>query len=201
MRGIIVMAALLAPALAAAEPNTAQAELLFRQGRAQMAAGKLAEACAAFEESEQLAPAPTTLMNLGGCREKQGELATAWSLFLDAERATRTDPQLHGVAQQLAAKLEPRVSPLTISVPPESRIAGLVIARGGQPVDAVLWNQPAPVDGGTYKIIARAGNAAWSTTITIAREGDAKVVHVPDIRPLSPDYVPDPAKRAVARSR
>lgn len=34
-------------------------------------------------------PVPSTLLNLASCRERNGQLATAWGLFLDAERATR----------------------------------------------------------------------------------------------------------------
>src|SRR5437870_1665929 len=98
---------------AEAQPAGAQAEVLFREGRELMQKGKIAEACADFEQSQKLEPAPTTLLNLAGCREKNGQLATAWGLFLEAERTTRsasdgTTKQLHDVAKTKAAKLEPR---------------------------------------------------------------------------------------------
>lgn len=63
------------------QPTGAQAEVLFRQGRDLLAAGKVAEACSSFEESQKLEPAVTTLLDLAGCREKQGQLAIAWGLF------------------------------------------------------------------------------------------------------------------------
>ena len=69
-----------------AQPASAQAEVLFRQGRDLMAAGKVAEACSAFDESQRLEPEITTLLNVAACREKLGQLATAWGLFLDAAR-------------------------------------------------------------------------------------------------------------------
>src|SRR3954447_25768971 len=107
---------------ALAQPAGAQAEVLFRQGRDLLAAGKVAEACSAFEESQKLEAAVTTLLNLAGCREKLGQFATAWGLFLDAERQTRSASdaatrQHRDVAKARAQKLEPRVSKLTINVP------------------------------------------------------------------------------------
>src|SRR3954466_12769231 len=102
-RAIAVMFVLWSSA-ALAQPAGAQAEVLFRQGRDLLTAGKVAEACSAFEESEKLQPAVTTRLNLAGCREKLGELATAWGMFLDAARDTRSatdaaSQQLHDVAQ------------------------------------------------------------------------------------------------------
>src|ERR1043166_8117115 len=49
-------------------------------------------------------------------------------------------------------KLEPRLATLTITVPPENRVGGLQIQRGGEVVDPGAWNKALPVDGGTYKI-------------------------------------------------
>jgi hypothetical protein len=59
------------------QPAGVQAEVLFRDGRSLMTAGKVAEACAAFEQSQKLEPAVPTLINLAACREKLGQLATA----------------------------------------------------------------------------------------------------------------------------
>ncbi|MBA2542208.1 MAG: tetratricopeptide repeat protein, partial [Deltaproteobacteria bacterium] len=88
---ILNVAAILATVLAttataAADSRTDQADALFRQGRAHAAAGRLAEACAAFDDSQQLAPATTTLFNQADCREKNRQLATASRLFAQAER-------------------------------------------------------------------------------------------------------------------
>src|SRR5688500_6916501 len=113
---LIVVAFLLsilaAPTRAHAQSSTAQAETLFRQGKDLMTQGKIAEACAAFDASQKLDPTIVTLLNQASCREKNGQLATAWGLFLEAERQSRsaTDDagrQLHRVATGHAAKIEP----------------------------------------------------------------------------------------------
>jgi hypothetical protein len=180
-----VAVALLATAAAAsAGPAGAQAEVLFREGRKLMAAGKTAEACAAFEESQKLDPATTTLLNLAACREQNGQLATAWGLFLDAERQTRTanddaTQKLHDVARTHAEKLEPRVSKLTIAV--KHKRDGLEIKRDQERVDPVMWNRALPIDGGKYTIHAHSDDGPdFTTKVTVAVEGDSKVVEIPD---------------------
>jgi serine/threonine-protein kinase len=190
---------------ALAQPAGAQAEVLFRQGRDLMVAGKLAEACNAFEESQKLEPAVTTLLNLAGCREKLGQLATAWGLFLDAARQTRSatdaaSQQLHHVAAAHAQQLEPRVSRLTIKVPPPNQLDGLEITRAPDRIGAAMWNQALPIDGGTYTITAQApGMPRWSTQVTVAPENDTKAVEIPDLRTLPRDdtrpaaHTPPPA--------
>jgi hypothetical protein len=183
---------------AAAQPAGAQAETLFRQGRELLEAGKIAEACAAFDESEKLDPAITTLINLAGCREKNGQLATAWGLFLEAERKTRggdtpTTHQLHDVAADRARKLEPRVSKLTVNVPQTNGVDGLEVTRNGERIDAEMWNRALPIDGGKYTVSAKApGSSTWTTEVTVAAEADTKTVDIPDLRSLPRDLAPKP---------
>jgi hypothetical protein len=190
---VIAIVVLMWSSTALAQPAGAQAEVLFRNGRALIAAGKIAEACSAFEESQKLEPAVTTLLNLAGCREKLGQIATAWGLFLDVVRQTRSAAdasarQLHDVAQARAQKLEPRVSRLAINVPQKSQFDGLEILRGTERIDAGLWNRALPIDGGTYTIVARGPGAnTWSTQITVGDENDTKTVEIPDLRNLPRD--------------
>ena len=196
MRRIVVAFVLLSSSVTLAQPAGAQAETLFRQGRDLMAQGKTAEACSAFQESQRLEPAVTTLLNLAGCREKLGQIATAWGLFLDAERQTRSattaaDRQLHDVAQKRAAGLEPRMSKLQIDVADASKIDGLEIKRGDERIDAGAWNRALPVDGGTYTISATAPKSLpWSTQITIGGERDSKTVEVPKHAPAPEQPAP-----------
>ena len=193
MKRAIAVVSVLWSSAALAQPAGAQAEVLFRQGRTLLAAEKVAEACSAFEESQKLEPAVTTLLNLAACREKLGQLATAWGFFLDAARQTRSasdaaSQQLHEVAQARAQKLEPRVSRLAINVPQKSQVDGLEITRDKKRVDAGLWNRALPIDGGVYTITARAPGAnSWSTQVTVAAESDTRTVEIPDLRTLPRD--------------
>jgi hypothetical protein len=174
-----------------------EAEALFRHGKELMTAGKISEACAAFDLSQKLDPRVTTLLNQANCRERNGQLATAWGLFLEAARQTRaaTDAkgrQLHTVASDHAAKLEPRLSTLRIDVPSESQISGLEISRDGHVVEPAAWNKALPLDGGAYRISARApGAIEWSSDLTVATDGESKRIVIPKLRPAeSPQPTP-----------
>ena len=197
MRRILVVLALLSSSSAFAQPAGAQAETLFRQGRDLMSKGKTAEACSAFQESQRLEPAVTTLLNLAGCREKLGQIATAWGLFLEAERETRSatsaaDRQLHDVAQKRAAGLEPRISKLEIDVPDAAKVDGLEVKRGDEKIDAAMWNHALPVDGGTYTVTASAPSSLpWSKEITLGAERDSKTLEIPKLAPAPVAPHPD----------
>ena len=181
-RWLTIAATVIVAHVAHADPSAAKAEALFRQGRELMTAGKFAEACAAFDTSQKLDPATTTLFNQADCREKNGQLATAWGLFVDAERKTRsaTDDvgaKLHKVAADRAGKLEGRLSKLTVKV--TTPHDGMVIVRGDEVIDSGEWNRALPIDGGTYTMTARIGNRdVWSETVTIANASDTRTVDV-----------------------
>lgn len=167
-----------------AQPASVQAQSLFDEGRRLTKAGKIAEACTAFESSHKLDPAVTTLLNLAECRQKNHQLATAWGAFVDANRMARAskNARLARVASKYARKLEPRLSRLTISVPASHRVAGLEIRRGDELIDPAGWNHALPVDGGTYTISAKApGHAPWSTTRTIRNDTDVQTIDVPKL--------------------
>jgi hypothetical protein len=168
--------------------NAAQAEQLFREAKALFDAGKTEEACKTWEASERLDPSLGTLTNIANCREKNGDLATAWEAFVSLERRTAgigKYASLNTLGKTRAAALEPRLSYLTINVPDEVRVDGLEVLRGGVVIDTGAWNRALPIDGGTHTITGRApGHEAWSTTVTVAPEGDRKAVEVPRFKAI-----------------
>jgi hypothetical protein len=181
---------------ARAQP-AAIAEQLFRDGKQAMTAKRYAEACTAFEGSERRDPNISTLMNLADCREKNEQLATAWSLFLQAASETQGDATLtdfHEMAQKRAALLEPRLSHLIINVPDESRVRNLAITRNGDPVDPAEWNRALPVDGGNFDVEGKApDHEPWSTKVKIRSEGDKQSVDVPRFNQVSVAPKAEPA--------
>ena len=166
-----------------ASAQNAEAELLFRDGDRLMAAGDYPAACEAFEASNRIEPRAGTLIRLGACREKNGQLASAWSAYSDALARVKDEKKQRIAAAQLAL-LEPRLSQLAITVPDGSRVDGLTITRNGVPVDPALWNRGAPVDGGGYEVVATApGFQRWSTVVDVAAEGARATVEVPRLVP------------------
>src|SRR5215831_7829437 len=92
--GLAVALLLSTCSLAMAEPSgedRALATVLFREGRALVASGKIAEACDKFEESQRLDPSGGTILNLALCHEMLGQLARSWSEFNEAGALARKE--------------------------------------------------------------------------------------------------------------
>jgi hypothetical protein len=186
----LALATIVAPAASFAAPGPGPtfasdpiAEKLFRDGKDLMKAGKVAEACAAFDASEKTEHNVATAMNLADCRERTAQLATAWALYLQVVGEARADAmltRLAEVARSRADAIEPHLSYLVINVPEEHHVLGLIVWRDHQALDAGAWNRAIPVDGGSHLIEARApGHEAWSTVVTVAPRDDRQSIEVP----------------------
>lgn len=177
-----------------ASAQNADAELLFASGDSLMKQGKLAEACGAFEASNRIETRAGTLIRLGECREKNHEFASAWSAYKDALNRVK-DANKKALATAKVVELEPKLSYLTVSVPDDSRVDGLVVTRNNQPLDPALWNRAVPVNGGEYVIGGRApGHDEWKTTVTVPNESGKITVKTPKLNPqgkLATPNVPD----------
>jgi hypothetical protein len=176
------------------EADRARATELFHEGRARMAAARYAEACAMLEESQRLDPGGGTLLNVALCHELQGRLATAASDFQQAIEVARLDgrPDREAEAARHLRGLTARVPRMTIEVPPEARMADLVVRRDGIDVVASSWGTPVPADPGEHVVEAAApGRSPWATTIVVRDDGATLTVRVPALEPLPP--IPPPA--------
>jgi hypothetical protein len=164
--------------------NIGAAEVVFDEAVTLSEAGRYAEACAKFEESDRLDHAINTLFNLGDCYERVGRLASAWEAFtrVGGEARQAGKDALKEDATRRAEALKPRVAKLMLVVPPAaSGIAGVQLERNGVVVDRQLWNQSVPVDAGEQKIVVTApGKAPWRETISI-REAEAAKITVPEL--------------------
>ncbi|HEY1815723.1 MAG TPA: hypothetical protein VGG74_25415 [Kofleriaceae bacterium] len=167
-----------------ARAQSAEAEALFDQAESLEKAGKLAEACDAFESSNRVEARAGTLIRLGDCRERIHQIASAWSAYKDALSRVK-DETKRAIATDKIAALAPRLSFLTVHVPPAAQLAGLELTRNGHAMDPIEWNQPVPLDGGTYTIDAHApGRLAWQGTASVPDENGKIAIDVP---PLAED--------------
>ena len=125
---------------APAEPVDRSAEL-FRRGRELLAQGQVAEACQMFDESLELRRSAGTLLNIGSCRARAGDLLAALAAYRAALELARAEPdarkaQLWSVAaEREIGGIEPRLASVELSVldpAAEVRIdAGTRVARPG----------------------------------------------------------------------
>ncbi len=190
-----VIACLLYAGVAHADPAgdvNPEAEKLFRDGRAFLKDGNTAAACDAFAASAKLGPSVGTFLNLGDCRARRGEVATAWAAFVEAGRlAVKLDDPRKAEADRRAAELEPQLSYLTIDVP--TPVPGLKIARDNVAIDPSVWHEPTAIDPGAHTVVATApGFAKWAMTFEVAPSGAKAVAHVPALRaiPVAPAAAP-----------
>src|SRR5665647_1886388 len=141
-RAVALFAAtgLLVP-LSTARAQSAEAEVLFRDGRKLIKQGKLAPGCDKLAASEKIETSVGTLLNLGDCREKLGKVASAWAAFRKAEGVAKRsggDDKRQLEARKRADKLEPTLANLVIQV--DQRVEGLVVKRDGLVIDVGAWN-------------------------------------------------------------
>jgi hypothetical protein len=173
---------------AKAQGSLGAAEVAFDEAITLAEAGKYPEACVKFEESDRLDHAMNTLFNLADCYAKTGRISSAWEAFskVASEARQAGKDALKKDAQDRADALKPRISKLTIVVPPEvSGTAGVVIKRNGVLIDSELWNQSVPVDAGEQTVVVTAPlMAPWRETLSI-READSAKVSVPALEPAA----------------
>ena len=178
----------------------ATAEAVFEEGMRLIKQGNFAEACPKFEISQRVEPAVGTMLYLAECYEKTNRSASAWAMFREAASLAETSGQVERMktAQARAARLEPRLSWLTIDVAKDALVPGLQIRRNSVPVSTELSGTASPVDPGEVVVDASApGRLPFSTKVRVAAKARV-VVSVPALQPApdsAPVSAPPPAVR------
>jgi hypothetical protein len=180
----LAAAAAFAP-LAARAGDATLAEALFRDGKALLNAGDYAHACPKLEESYNQDPATGTLLALALCYEQRGSLASAWTTYSQvAARAHgegRADREQ--AARERVSALTPRLSKLTVQVPPAvAALPGLVVKRDGQPLAQAAWGSALPADAGAHTVeVSADGRKTWRGSVRLAAERDSQTLSVPPL--------------------
>jgi len=166
-------------ALAQSAEDKAAADALFEAGKRLYDAGKYADACPKFADSQRLDPGIGTLLYLGECEHRSGKSASAAKAFRQAlETAQKQNDKRAAVAKKSLDALSP--SHLTIVV--ESAVPGLELERDGAPATAGTFE----VDGGTHTIAARApGYERFEKSATVPMESAEITITVPKLAPIS----------------
>ena len=163
--------------------NEAVAEARFREASEAFDAGRVDEACTAFDASLRLFPTLGTLLNLALCHEKQGKTASAWLEFTyaaawanDAAQRDRRE-----FARQHAIRLERALVRVRIDVPPGAPVH---LEIDGQPILAVSQALPVFLDPGPHIIAASApGRERYESIVTVvAAPSEAPVVRIPALK-------------------
>lgn len=191
---------------AAAPPSPADkaaADVLYQTGKKLMKEGKFADACPKFAESQRLDPGIGTMLWLADCYEKNGQTASAWAEFREAQaEAAKQHDSREKVAGDRAAALAGKLPTLVIGVAEATEVPGLEIKRDGSLVGKPLWGAKVPIDPGTHIIVATApGKKTWETAVEIpSKPGPTEIAILPledapagsgPTKPQGPSPAPD----------
>lgn len=124
----------------------------FEKGRSFLAAGDYSGACAAFEESRQLDPAPGTVLNLGICNEKQGKYVDAVEHYKNAALAFgKGAASARADAERRASEAERKIALVIVKRSPELP-ADARISINGRQLKAEELDQPMRIDPGPVEL-------------------------------------------------
>ncbi|MEZ4302122.1 MAG: tetratricopeptide repeat protein [Polyangiaceae bacterium] len=194
------------PAPAGTAPNaqvSATAEALYEEGRTLMKAKKYPEACAKLAASLKIDPAIGTMLYLADCYEKNGQTASAWSMFSDAAAAAQQAGQGERAlkAKLRVDKLAPKLVKLTITLAPDTQVPeGFELKRDSIVVGPALLGTAIPVDPGEHTIeVAADGKKPWSGVATVPEKPGTVISFViPALEDLPPPPPPEPTTTATA---
>lgn len=162
----------------------ATAVQLFDEGDKLMQDGHYADACPKLAESNRLDPQLGALLYLAECYEKNGQLASAWGSYREAEEIAAKRADERGTeAGTHARALAPRLSRLTVKVVSPST-PGLELTRDGSVLEHAQYGAAIAVDAGPHQVRASApGYQSWSGEIQVSGEGNTVTLEVPALRP------------------
>ncbi len=183
--------------------QAALAESLFQQGRRLMAEGDLDRACNALEASLELDRAVGTLLNLALCYEKQGLVASAWSMFVAAEQEALAVKQKRraALARKHHLQLAQRVPKVVFDF--EGPLGGVEFQLDGKKLSADTLGLELPLDPGTHTIVAERDDGAQierSFTSAEAGPGETSLQEI-TLGPLPPRSAEEEPRAASSEAK
>lgn len=195
---LLAIATAVTPARAQDAQTQAMGRALFNEGVALFNQGDFEAACPKLEASLKHYPGLGTRGKLAECYEKLGRFASAWQAYREVAQIAKKsgDPTREQIASERAKSLEPKLSYVTVIVPPASEAPGMVVKRNGREVDRAKLGSAEPVDSGTITIdVTAPGRKPFAGKLSVA-QGVSTKFEVPALaldapRPL-PSSVPAP---------
>lgn len=181
-----------------APEDASSATRLFTEGRRLLEAGEVDVACTRFAESLALDPQIGTRLNLADCRERQGRLVEAYTLFDQvADEGTRTGKtgRLTYAKDHLAA-LAKRLGSVRLQVTDQP---GLAVTVAGKLVPRASWASVQVVAPGTFVVDALSPGHEPLHLEKTAGAGETITVEIPLLAARTgPDVPPPPPDKGPA---
>ena len=180
---------------ASAQGESALAEALFDAGREAADAGDHATACEKFRESHRLEPGVGTLLNIGECSDKIGDVLAAWQAFNEALKLLENTDKRLPFAKKRFDELDARVAKLTI-VLEDGAPEDTVVRRDEVALGAGSFGVPLPVAPGKelVLVVSASGHHDRSFRVTLdeGERSELKVKPGDALPPPAPTPPPAP---------
>jgi hypothetical protein len=168
--------------------SPAEAERLFREGRAAMNDENYETARSYFQQSYEIDRALGTLLNLAVCEEKLGKLGAALAHLQKALELADAEDTRRPLIVQRISRLDARIPRLTIQ-PDRSIDATVTLLLDSKPLDSADLRRSIRVDPGTHVLECSGPRGERCTKIFELSEGKESV-QSPTLSPLPEPPVP-----------
>lgn len=190
----LLVAAVGAPAGAQTTPDAdrrSEAESLFEQGKALLARDDWNAACALFEASARLAPAPPALVKLARCYAHAGHPARAIEVY-ERALAEKPWPELDRLVRAELFEIQRKTPSIRVTLVEPTE--GVSLRRNGRPLSAEALRAPIWTDIGApeHFYAEAAGHRAASIDVKASTEGEVLEVRIALVRDAPPPAPPPP---------
>jgi len=175
-------------ALAQAKSGQTQADInaraddLFRKGREEQDRGNCNKALEHFRESHALKPGRGTLLNMGLCEKKLGQLAKALMHLEELLPQLTAGDDRRQIVREALAEIKPKVPYLRIILRADSP-AGTVVAYDNAELAPTMIGTDIPVDPGKHEIVVEAPGLPNRKYDIVMEEGKKQTLQVePGVR-------------------
>ncbi len=195
------------PALAQPRNNQPQADMnaradeQFRKGRDEQDRGNCQKALEHFRESHALKPGRGTLLNMGLCEKKLGQLAKAMQHFDELLPQLTAGDERRQIVRDNLAELKPKVPYLRVVLKADSP-AGTVVTYDNAELEPTMIGTDMPVDPGKHVVVVEAPGLPNRKYDIVMEEGKRQTLQIePGILPAQPPpLVPEDSSRNTKRT-
>ncbi len=163
-----------------ARAQSAEADELFRQGRAALEKMDYATACSKFAESNRLERAVGTLISLAQCEEAQNKFVMArqhWQEAADLADALQDRLQRGPGARAKVVELDKRIARLTIQLAPTAP-ANTTVKRDDVNLQSASFGSALPIESGKHVLVVTADGYEPKTFDLMLSAGESQTVVV-----------------------
>ena len=163
-----------------ARAQSAEADELFRQGRAALEKMDYATACSKFSESNRLERAVGTLISLAQCEEAQNKFVMArqhWQEAADLADALQDRLQRGPAARAKVAELDKRIARLTIQLGPTAP-PSTTVKRDDVNLQSASFGSALPVESGKHVLVVSAEGYEPKQFDLMLSEGESQTIVV-----------------------